>query len=400
MIKKVWRFFFPPKIDPENVQFDIDRSKFSVGSILLGLVLAGFLLFQTESALFEVNEFLDEPICPIICREIDLNFGNFDYYFREANPTDWVRLESRYQEVAILDIYPELRSSYSEVRRNYLLLESREGELRDLKSELRNLENQNEEERQNYETGLLEDIANSGEQIFDSGIRRDSITSTRSQIENLNNRILQKQNEESATESNFKSALAEFKIVHDSALEKYRSAQRIYGLKLMLIRLLLTLPLLLIGAWWYRRAQLKQSKYTILPLILLVIGSITFLQVVVMYASNWIPLTFFKKFFGWLMELAFGEVIVHYIIVFVGVVVVGGLIVSIQKKLFSGKRQSLRRLNKGECPFCAFPLKHSDEFCAGCGEQLKITCEKCGKPTLKMLSHCQHCGKNPHKISK
>jgi hypothetical protein len=117
-----------------------------------------------------------------------------------------------------------------------------------------------------------------------------------------------------------------------------------------------------------------------------------------MYASRWIPFDFFERLFGWLMELAFGTVIVHYIIVFVGIFVVGGLIVSIQKKLFSGKRQALRRLNKRECPFCAFPMKHSDEFCAGCGKELKITCAQCGKSTLKMLAHCQHCGKNPKKI--
>lgn len=366
------------------------------------MVLGGFLLFQTESALFDVNKFLDETTCPIVCGEISLeNLEDRNFYFLEnENPTQHIRYESEYQELSVFEIYPELRAIFAQTREAYLPIKNIRDDIRDLESQIRNLEYQNEREQKNYETGLLEDIANSDGQAFDSKIGRANINSARSKIDKLNSQISDQQRQEDVLEKKFGAILAPFKAAHDSALKKYRSARRAYGFKLMLIRLMLTIPLLLLGAWWYRRAQEKQSKYTILPLILMVVSSITFLQVIVMYASNWIPFTFFEKFFGWLMKLAFGGVIVHYIIVFIGVVVVGGLIVSLQKKLFSGKRQFLRRLNKGECPFCAFPMKHSDEFCVGCGEKLKINCVQCGKLTLKMLTHCQHCGENPKKITK
>jgi hypothetical protein len=55
------------------------------------------------------------------------------------------------------------------------------------------------------------------------------------------------------------------------------------------------------------------------------------------------------------------------------------------------RRIPLRRVRKGECPFCGFPVR-SNERCEGCGRQVVAPCSTCGDPRRVGVAHCGACG--------
>jgi hypothetical protein len=55
------------------------------------------------------------------------------------------------------------------------------------------------------------------------------------------------------------------------------------------------------------------------------------------------------------------------------------------------RRIPLRRVRKGECPFCGFPVR-ANERCEGCGRQVIAPCSTCGEPRRVGVAYCGACG--------
>jgi len=58
---------------------------------------------------------------------------------------------------------------------------------------------------------------------------------------------------------------------------------------------------------------------------------------------------------------------------------------------YLARRIPLRRLRKGECPFCGYPVRGS-EHCEGCGRQVIAPCAACNGPRRVGTRHCAACG--------
>jgi flagellar biogenesis protein FliO len=63
--------------------------------------------------------------------------------------------------------------------------------------------------------------------------------------------------------------------------------------------------------------------------------------------------------------------------------------VALQRYL--ARRIPHRRLRKGECPFCGYPVR-GNEHCEGCGRQLIAPCAACNGPRRVGTRHCAACG--------
>jgi hypothetical protein len=57
---------------------------------------------------------------------------------------------------------------------------------------------------------------------------------------------------------------------------------------------------------------------------------------------------------------------------------------------YLARRIPLRRVRRGECPFCGFPAR--GEHCEGCGRQLMAPCASCEHPRRVGSAHCVSCG--------
>lgn len=51
-----------------------------------------------------------------------------------------------------------------------------------------------------------------------------------------------------------------------------------------------------------------------------------------------------------------------------------------------------RRVRKGECPFCGYPVRGDGPHCEGCGREVTADCAACGQLRRVGSSHCMACG--------
>jgi hypothetical protein len=136
------------------------------------------------------------------------------------------------------------------------------------------------------------------------------------------------------------------------------------------------LILMLGGAYWaLSRLRSRNSRY--LPAALAWIGATAILACVMAadYANNYIE-------FSEVGPLA---------ISIAGIALTLVAFVALQR--FLAKRVPLRRVRRGECPFCGFPLRDKPH-CEGCGRTVIASCSSCQKDRRVGTSRCGCCG-NP-----
>jgi hypothetical protein len=56
------------------------------------------------------------------------------------------------------------------------------------------------------------------------------------------------------------------------------------------------------------------------------------------------------------------------------------------------RRLPRRRVRKGECPFCGYPVRGAGPRCEGCGREVVAACTTCGEPRRVGVAHCAACG--------
>jgi len=69
------------------------------------------------------------------------------------------------------------------------------------------------------------------------------------------------------------------------------------------------------------------------------------------------------------------------------------LVAFVALQRFLAKRVPARRVRRGECPFCGFPLRDKPH-CEGCGRAVIASCSSCQKDRRVGTSRCGYCG-NP-----
>ncbi len=57
------------------------------------------------------------------------------------------------------------------------------------------------------------------------------------------------------------------------------------------------------------------------------------------------------------------------------------------------RRLPQRRVRKGHCPFCAFPVR-ANERCEGCGREVIAPCARCERPRRVGTRFCASCGQS------
>jgi hypothetical protein len=141
-----------------------------------------------------------------------------------------------------------------------------------------------------------------------------------------------------------------------------------FGLRLLFVLLSLAASFALLA-----RLRSKGSRY--LPIGLAAVGFAAILAVVMAgdYVTDYVD------------PLEFGPLVLAA----VGVGLTLLAFVALQRYL--EKRIPLRRVRKGECPFCGFP-GHGEPHCEGCGRSLVGQCPACSRPRRVGALHCGGCG--------
>ncbi len=67
------------------------------------------------------------------------------------------------------------------------------------------------------------------------------------------------------------------------------------------------------------------------------------------------------------------------------------LVAFVALQRFLAKRVPVRRVRRGECPFCGFPLR-GKPHCEGCGRAVVASCSSCRQDRRVGTPRCGHCG--------
>jgi hypothetical protein len=141
-----------------------------------------------------------------------------------------------------------------------------------------------------------------------------------------------------------------------------------------LLRLVLLVAML--AASYYLLARLRRRRSRYLPAIYAWIGASGLLAIVMAgdYTGSYLD---FDEVGPLAISLA-------------GIALTLAAFIALQRYL--ARRIPARRVRKGECPFCGFPIRSGDH-CEGCGRLVISECSRCHEPRRVGTEHCAACGK-------
>jgi|AP95_1055475.scaffolds.fasta_scaffold25439_2 hypothetical protein len=249
------------------------------------------------------------------------------------------------------------------------------------------LESRKREARSEYDTSLLEQIAGEDERIYGhQDSVRDTVDTTQADLAKLDLQISQKQAE--------LDDLREIaRIAEEPLRREYVKQIRIRQLKVFLWEAIFWIPFFFITLWWYSRTKRKDSRWEIIAVAALIASSIISLQSFSIFLWSWIPKELLEKLWEILQATLLTRIVGYYLMMAVIILLLGGLIVSVHRRATDPVRGGKRKIRNMQCPTCTYPLDLSEEYCGGCGKQIKDTCGSCGKMNYTWAAVCEHCGK-------
>lgn len=153
----------------------------------------------------------------------------------------------------------------------------------------------------------------------------------------------------------------------------FEAKQDSHDRQTFVLRLLWVVGLLGAGYRLLGRLRVRQSRYLPVGLAWVGAAALTGLVMAVDYAGDYIE-------FSEAGPLAIS-------VAGVGITLVA--FVALQR--FLRRRVPVRRVRKGQCPFCGFPVA-AGEHCEGCGRAVQAPCSACRAPRRVGTQHCATCG--------
>jgi flagellar biogenesis protein FliO len=138
-------------------------------------------------------------------------------------------------------------------------------------------------------------------------------------------------------------------------------------------RLLFVLAGLAFGYWLLARLRRRASRYYAVGIAVVAYAAILAFVMAVDYLTDYFE------------PLELGPLVISLF----GIAVTLLAFVGLQRYL--ARRIPHRRVRKGECPFCGYPVR-GNEHCEGCGRDVIAPCARCSEPRRVGAFHCGACG--------
>ena len=242
-----------------------------------------------------------------------------------------------------------------------------------------------------YNLSLQETIANEDALLDKPEIKRE-IVSLRDANVRLKSQIRELTIKRDDLVKTLKPQLQELSKAYSKAQAVYKTQVSFYYLKIFLLKLLFVLPFFLVFFRLYMKYKKKDSPYTIIITSVFFASTILFLQIVLVFLYEILPKQWFARIFKMLMSSPLLKYVIYYGAVFLVILILGGIVYFIQKRIYDPQRVALRHLRANKCPGCSLDLNLSERFCPHCGRQIKTECSHCNKMMFRDLSNCPFCG--------
>lgn len=248
-----------------------------------------------------------------------------------------------------------------------------------------NAANQLSEQERQYNLGLQEKIAREEKQLYPLPATKESIENLRLQKAELETKIAKLKSELQPYDE-------QLKTLYQNVMRDYRRAWRWYEFKVFLLEALFVFPFFLFVFWLYRKLLSKNSPYTIIATALVGVASVLMLRILLVWFWSLFLARIIQTIWEYIQNFAFLRSLVFYGGMVLSIVVFGGAVYLLQKRIFDPRRVAIRRLRDKQCPHCQTSLDLAVGFCPNCGRKLKETCSKCGKERWADFPACPHCG--------
>lgn len=295
------------------------------------------------------------------------------------------------------DIDPKCRDIFDAALalRNDADVQNSTTEIENLQSQRYTLTGTIQQRQQDYDTMLLERIADQPEEdsIIEgsAGEVKAEITGQQQQVSNIDARIaaLYDSIVKSPAGKNYLAAVVNNK---DAINDRLTYLRYWYPLKDLLMKLVFLIPLFAFFCWFYRRSIARKSELLILiSAHMLVVTVIPIILYAIDFAIDVLPFHFLKDLLELLKALNL-IMLWSYLLIFLGIGITIALVYFIQKRFFSRERLQLKRIANQQCHACGAHLHHTYEYCFKCGSEQLIKCTQCKHPTFAKGKHCTHCG--------
>jgi len=289
----------------------------------------------------------------------------------------------------IQDVVPRIDyPRYIELSEEKAVEQSWEKNVWPLHQQRNSLQQRIREIRTEYDSSLLENIANEDERLYgDEEDIRSQFSVLQRELESVNSEI-------EVAEATHESLVEIAKDARKVAEQKYRQKNKWRQAKVFAWEALFWIPFFLLSLSWHTRSKRKQSKWEVISLSTLISASLLSLQSVCVLLWSWIPRALLERLWEILSATLFTRIIGYYVMVGLVVLLFGWFIVFVHRRMTDPVRGGRKKIRQGCCPTCSYPLNLSADYCGGCGKKLKQKCTSCKKDRYTWEAVCTHCGKN------
>ncbi|MCH8741372.1 zinc ribbon domain-containing protein [Patescibacteria group bacterium] len=180
----------------------------------------------------------------------------------------------------------------------------------------------------------------------------------------------------------------------NKAIDLYNKSWAGYKFWVFLLEMTFALPFFAVSVWFYFKLLRKNSPHTIILLPVVSVGAILVARNLIIYF--WA--SFLADLIAIILQLAGAllifRVLIFYFGMFLAIVIFGGAVFLLQKRIYAPQRVKLRRLKAKRCPHCETPVEFTKKFCAGCGSSLIQKCPSCDQDKFIDFKFCPHCGRS------
>lgn len=158
-----------------------------------------------------------------------------------------------------------------------------------------------------------------------------------------------------------------------AAMQRFDDAQRNHGRLVFALRLALLVILLAASYRLLSRLRARHSRYLPMAFALVFAAAAFALVMAADYTGDYVDFS------------AVGPLAISL----VGTALTLTAFVALQRYL--RRRVPLRRVRRGDCPFCGYPVRGGG-YCEGCGRQVVADCSTCQQPRRVGTPRCASCG--------
>lgn len=389
-------------------------------SLFFIICLDIFVLFNLFQGLYFQQKEIVKPteIIPYSCQSIinydknRFNYNNLEYFNYKYSLINYALYKNNYYVNNTYKyssefinttkndlIFDKCKLLYDEALKLYenKSLQALESKINDKESLISTLRNEIFRYNNNYDTMLLEDIANQRDDlsIIDGKSHnvKSKINENNKKIEALEIEITNLENEitDKAISVNFINLVNKHKEEISNKLENLNFW---YPLEKLIKQVIFILPLTLLFFFIYRRNLKKEnSVYTLIFSHLFLVSLIPVFIKTLELLLDILPFHFLRDVLILLETLGIIAVF-NYLVIFISIIVAIIMIYFLQKYIFSSEKIWSKRIEQKKCWNCGKKRVFVDElFCNFCGKENLVKCENCGSLKIKHAKHCNKCGK-------